>query len=81
MLLSDTIALMKSNDASDKLLAEYYQLKIRHAQLKSYLISWDSGELIEIPEIPRYIFDEQLEAMEIYLRSLKNEYYFWVSIT
>ena len=41
--LSDTIALMTSDDYKDRFKAEYFQTKLRYDKLKSIIVKADAG--------------------------------------
>ena len=43
--LSDTIALMTSDDYKDRFKAEYFQTKLRYDKLKSIIVKADAGTL------------------------------------
>ena len=68
--LKDTVTLMTSNDYKDRLLAEYWQLKIRHQKLqiaiarKSQRLDWDTKTPIDA-------LQAQAHAMERYLNLLR----------
>lgn len=70
MVLKDTIEMMVSEDYKERFKAEYFQLALRLGGLKAMLAKWDNGELNFSPTCPRCIYDEQVEAMESYLKIL-----------
>lgn len=70
MVLKDTIEMMVSEDYKERFKAEYLQLALRLGGLKAMLAKWDNGELNFSPTCPRDIYDEQVEAMESYLKIL-----------
>ncbi len=62
--LSDTVELMCSDYYSDRLKAEYYQLKIRYFKLNKMLIKWENNELDFEPKCSKELLYTQLKAME-----------------
>lgn len=68
--LARTIPFMYSDDYSERLRAEYSQLKIRTERLKELIEKWDYEVMIK-PACPRSAFDIQLRAMQDYLDILK----------
>lgn len=63
MKLSDTVAMMNSDDYRERFRAEYFQLVIRFHRLYAMLDDWDSGKLDFKPTCSREIYSEQLELM------------------
>lgn len=70
MILKDTIEMMVSEDYKERFKAEYFQLENRLNGLKSMLDKWDNSSLNFSPTCPRSIYDEQVVAMESYLKVL-----------
>lgn len=62
--LSDTVELMCSDNYSDRLKAEYYQLKIRYFKLNNMLIKWENNELNFKPKCNKELLYSQLKTME-----------------
>ena len=50
MKMSDTIGKMLSNDHKDRMLAEYWQTKIRYRKLKTFANRIEAARLQEKPE-------------------------------
>ena len=50
MKMSDTIGKMLSNDPKDRMLAEYWQTKIRYMKLKAFANRIEAARLQEKPE-------------------------------
>ena len=71
MELHETVALMNSEEYTERFKAEYYQLKIRYEKLKAMLEKWDNGELSFRPTCPRSIYTLQIKAMEDYIAVLE----------
>lgn len=63
MKLSDTVAMMNSDDYFERFRAEYFQLLIRHHKLLDMCQKWDSGKLDFEPTCSREIYKEQLTLM------------------
>lgn len=70
--LEDTIDMMLSEDHFDRLLAEYYQLRIRYQRLEQMLNDYDNGNLGFQPDTPIHILKEQLNIMHDYLLILNH---------
>lgn len=68
--LKDTINFMISDDYKDRLLAEYWQLKIRHQKLQ-VAIARKSQRLDRDTKTPIDALQVQLHVMERYLNLLK----------
>lgn len=68
--LSDTIALMTSDDYKDRFKAEYFQTKLRYDKLKSIIVKADAGTLEFEPSCPLGMLRAQLESMDVYLHML-----------
>ena len=71
MELKDTIVLMESEDYKDRFKAEYYQLKIRHAKLKSIIVKYEANTLDFEPTCPIHVLHDQLNHMERYMWSME----------
>ena len=65
--LSDTIALMTSDDYKDRFKAEYFQTKNRCEKLDIMIDHMIDGSLDFQPKCPIYILIKQLETMSEYL--------------
>lgn len=70
MELRDTVDMMLSHEANERLKAEFFQTAIRYDKLRDFLARWDGGCLDFTPECPREVYDMQIEAMEQYLSIL-----------
>lgn len=70
--LEDTIDMMLSEDHFDRLLAEYYQVRIRLQKLTKMLDDYDNSNLGFIPDTPIHILKEQLAIMNDYLLILNQ---------
>ena len=70
--LEDTIDMMTSENHFDRLLAEYYQLRIRCKRLEKMLDDYDNGNLGFIPDTPIHILKEQFNVMSDYLLILNQ---------
>ena len=70
--LEDTIDMMLSVDHYDRLIAVYYQLRIRYKKLEKMLNEYDIGVLDFTPTTPIHILKEQLNIMHDYLLILNN---------
>jgi hypothetical protein len=68
--LKDTISLMTSDDYKDRLLAEYWQLKIRHQKLQ-VAIARKSQRLDRNTKTPIDTLQAQSHVMERYLNLLR----------
>lgn len=68
--LKDTVTLMISDDYKDRLLAEYWQLKIRHQKLQ-VAIARKSQRLDRDTKTPIDALQAQLHVMERYLNLLR----------
>lgn len=68
--LKDTISLMTSDDYKDRLLAEYWQLKIRHQKLQ-VAIARKSQRLDRDTKTPIDALQAQSHVMERYLNLLR----------
>lgn len=68
--LKDTTNLMTSNDYKDRLLAEYWQLKIRHQKLQ-IAIARKSQRLDRNTKTPTDALQAQAHVMERYLNLLR----------
>ena len=71
MELKDTVALMASDDYSERFKAEYYQLVIRFKKLQAMLEKWDKGELDFTTPCPKSAYAFQAKAMSEYIASLE----------
>lgn len=68
--LKDAVNLMTSNDYKDRLLAEYWQLKIRHQKLQ-IAIARKSQRLDRDTKTPIDVLQAQSQVMEWYLNLLR----------
>jgi hypothetical protein len=67
--LKDTIGLMLSDDFKDRLVAEYWQVKIRHAKLSSYRTKRLNDT--DTPVYELLMLSDQLSGMEMYMNALE----------
>lgn len=72
MTLKDTVGDMLSNDHDKRFMAEYNQLNIRIASLKSLLTKYKNGELDFEPKCSQELLEFQLKAMEDYKTALNE---------
>lgn len=72
MELIDTIDLMTSSDYKDRLLAEYYQAKIRYQKLNCILDKYEDGTLEFELTCPVGTLIVQRDIMEDYLNVLQD---------
>lgn len=70
--LSDTVNLMVSKNYKERVIAEYWQLKIRYDKLKIMLDKWDYGDLDFLPECPRELYNIQICGMKQYMDVLER---------
>lgn len=70
--LSDTTALMTSEDYKDRFKAEYYQTKIRYDKLHKMLVKKAAGTLDFTPACSTALLSEQKRYMGEYLRVLET---------
>ncbi len=71
MTLNDTVTLMLSGDYKERLLGEYYQLRIRYDKLSITLREYRKGKT-RIKCKPDYAtLEEQLNAMKAYMDCLE----------
>lgn len=71
MQLSDTVAMMGSEDYKERFKAEYYQLKIRYQKLHKMVVQYDAGTLSFTPSCPIDLLKRQKAAMGQYLYALE----------
>ena len=71
MKLSDTIALMESDNYKDRFVAEYLQTKIRYEKLHKMIVKHLAGTLDFSPDTPLDILEEQAKHMGCYLKQLE----------
>lgn len=69
--LSDTIDLMCSKDYNHRLIAEYYQTKIRYDKLHKMIVKYEANTLNFEPNCPIELLMEQAEYMGKYLHILE----------
>lgn len=73
--LKHTASLMGSSDYGDRMFAEYLQLKIRRHKLENFIASVKAakvtGRLTPQCEEPIWLLEDQLAAMDNYMRVLK----------
>ena len=72
MKLSDTVAMMNSDDYRERFRAEYFQLLIRHHKLLDMCQKWDSGKLDFKPTCSREIYSEQSALMSKLLNLMQK---------
>lgn len=70
--LKDTINMMLSDKHYDRLIAEYYQLRIRYDKLSNMLQDYEKGSLSFTPQTPIHILKDQLHIMHEYLYILNR---------
>ena len=70
--LIDTIGLMTSSDYKDRFRAEYLQLSIRINKLCDMIGKYCNNELDFTPCCPCELLQQQLDAMRIYRRLLRE---------
>lgn len=68
--LNETIELMNGDDFKDRLKAEYYQVKIRAANLEKMLDKYKNGTLNFVPKCSYELLYEQLVFMRQYMSIL-----------
>lgn len=68
--LSETVALMTSENYDDRLKAEYYQLLIRLNGLYEMLVKYKMGKLNFTPKCSYDLLHGQYRAMDLYLQYL-----------
>lgn len=71
MDLKDTVALMNSADYKKRFEAEYEQLNIRIAKLRSMIEKYKAGKLDFTPACPIELLERQLKAMYEYQKCLQ----------
>lgn len=69
--LKDTIELMQSNDFKDRVIAEYWQTKIRYNKLHRMIIKHDAGTLEFELNCPIDLLRGQAGVMGNYLEYLE----------
>lgn len=76
MELKETVEMMQSDDYKERFIAEYNQVKIRHAKLKKFImkleIDRDNGVAKNKHDCPRSLLHEQLKVMQDYLDILEE---------
>ena len=70
MGLSETVALMNSENYKDRFIGEYAQLTIRINGLSKMLDNWDKGTLAFEPKVSHETLTMQLFHMEKYANML-----------
>lgn len=70
--LKETVALMTSADYKDRLVAEYWQVKIRYDKLADMLERHKAGTLDFTPTCPTNILNQQKAHMGRYLWLLEQ---------
>lgn len=70
--LKDTIKFMESNDFKERLIAEYFQLRIRIQKLNEYLSKSRDVDDNFISETNNILLQKQVKAMAEYAEVLKN---------
>lgn len=68
--LKETSSLMNSTDHKDRLIAEYWQVKIRSEKLETILTNWNNLKFQ--PSCPKSILQQQLKVMQEYLQVLES---------
>lgn len=71
MQLSDTVAMMGSEDYKERFKAEYYQLKIRYHKLHKMVVQYEAGTLSFTPNCPIDLLKRQKAAMGQYLYAME----------
>ena len=69
--LKDTIDMMTSADYKDRLMAEYWQTKIRYDKLETMMIKYGAGTLGFEPTCSAELLDAQMRYMSDYIRCLR----------
>ena len=69
--LRDTIELMTSDKYEERLMAEYWQTKIRYEKLRVWIAKRRANPALGIT-VPLFVITSQEEAMNDYLRSLEE---------
>ena len=72
MNLTDTIALMNSDDFKDRFRAEYLQLTIRLSKLEKMFCEMNAGTLNFTPKCSYEVLHEQAVYMKQYKRVLEE---------
>lgn len=67
----DTVNLMLSDDYKERLIAEYYQTKIRYKKLHKMCIKYEAGTLPFTPNCKLELLLEQKKHMGMYLKALE----------
>ena len=70
--LKETIDMMLSDDHYERLIAEYFQLRIRYKKLCNMLYDYDKGVLSFTPKTPIHILRNQCNLMYDYLMILNQ---------
>lgn len=68
--LKETIDLMTSENYDERLVAEYWQTKIRLKKLDAFIGHYHRGELAFAPSCPVELLEDQADAMSRYLALL-----------
>lgn len=71
MTLDDTIDLMKSEDYKDRIIAEYWQTKIRYNKLHRMCVKYEADTLDFEPDCPLELLKRQCSYMGKYLKTLE----------
>lgn len=72
MKLSDTVPMMNNTDYKEMFKAEYFQLKIRIADLQNMIEKWDDHTSNLEPMCDQKIYNTQLKIMKDYMNVLEN---------
>lgn len=72
MELKDTIALMQSDNYTERFIAEYLQLRIRKEKLEVFITKYKRNELSFTPDCSIGILEAQLAIMIGYMNILEN---------
>lgn len=72
MELNDTVEMMNSADYKERFKAEYLQLGIRIGKLANMLSNYAAGTLNFSPSCPYDVLEAQLNAMQIYMYTLRK---------
>lgn len=73
--LRETAVMMNSDDYKERFIAEYNQLRIRHAALSNMVDKWDNegvNALGFVPSCSRECYDDQLYYMSEYMTVLEH---------
>lgn len=72
MKLTETVAMMNSENYKERFRAEYWQLKIRMTGLIETLVKYKKGTLPFTPKSSYDLLNAQLKAMDLYASFLED---------